>query len=44
MIKKHREFVKVITGLENSKDVDENKLNKYKYWLKELNKYEKLKK
>ena len=38
--KKHREFVKVITGLENSKDVDENKLNKYKYWLKELNKYE----
>ena len=38
--KKHREFVKVITGLENSKDVDEDKLNKYKYWLKELNKYE----
>ena len=32
--KKHREFVKVITGLENSKDVDEDKLNKYKYWLK----------
>ena len=28
--KKHREFVKVITGLENSKDVDEDKLNKYK--------------
>ena len=38
--KKHREFVKVITGLENSKDVDEDNLNKYKYWLKELNKYE----
>ena len=38
--KKHREFVKVIAGLENSKDVDEDKLNKYKYWLKELNKYE----
>ena len=38
--KKHREFVKVITGLENSKDVDEDKLNKYKYWLMELNKYE----
>ena len=38
--KKHREFVKVITGLENSKDVDEDKLNRYKYWLKELNKYE----
>ena len=29
-----------LTGLENSKDVDEDKLNKYKYWLKELNKYE----
>ena len=28
--KKHREFVKVITGLENSKDVDEDKLNKYR--------------
>ena len=26
--------------LVNSKDVDEDKLNKYKYWLKELNKYE----
>ena len=38
--KKHREFVKVIAGLENSKDVDDDKLNKYKYWLKELNKYE----
>lgn len=38
--KKKREFVKVITGLENSKDVEEEKLDKYKFWLKELEKYE----
>lgn len=38
--KKKREFVKVIKGLENSKDVDEEKLDKYKFWLKELEKYE----
>ncbi len=38
--KKHREFTKVITGLENSKDVDVEKLKLYKYWLKELEKYE----
>ena len=40
MIKTSWNLSKVITGLENSKDVDEDKLNKYKYWLKELNKYE----
>lgn len=38
--KKHREFSKVIKGLKNSNDVDEKKLNLYKYWLKELEKYE----
>lgn len=38
--KKHREFTKVIKGLENSKEVDEEKLKLYKYWLKELKKYE----
>lgn len=38
--KKHREFVKVITGLENSKDIDFEKLKLYKYWLEELEKYE----
>lgn len=38
--KKHREFTKVIIGLENSKDIDKAKLDKYKYWLKELKKYE----
>lgn len=38
--KKHREFLKVIKGLENSKDVDKEKLELYKYWLKELEKYE----
>lgn len=38
--KKHREFTKVINGLENSKNIDEEKLNLYKYWLKELEKYE----
>lgn len=38
--KKKREFVKVITGLENSKDIDRKKLDKYKFWLKELEKYE----
>lgn len=38
--KKRREFVKVITGLENSKEADKKKLDKYKFWLKELDKYE----
>ena len=38
--KKHREFTKVIKGLENSNEIDEEKLNQYKYWLKELEKYE----
>lgn len=38
--KKHREFIKVIKGLENSNNIDEDKLNQYKYWLKELEKYE----
>lgn len=38
--KKHREFKKVITGLENSKNTDIQKLNIYKHWLKELEKYE----
>lgn len=38
--KKHREFTKVINGLENSKNTDTEKLNLYKYWLKELEKYE----
>lgn len=38
--KKHREFTKVIKGLENSKETDEEKLELYKYWLKELKKYE----
>lgn len=38
--KKKREFIKVISGLENSKDPDEEKLNLYKFWLKELNRYE----
>lgn len=38
--KKKREFIKVITGLENSKEKDTLKLEKYKYWLKELLKYE----
>ena len=38
--KKHREFSKVIHGLENSKEIDKEKLNLYKYWLKELEKYE----
>lgn len=38
--KKKREFIKVITGLENSKETDINKLEKYKFWLKELEKYE----
>lgn len=38
--KKHREFTKVIKGLENSKDVDTEKLELYKYWLGELEKYE----
>lgn len=40
--KKHREFLKVIKGLENSNDIDEDKLNLYKYWLKELENYESL--
>lgn len=38
--KKKREFIKVISGLENSKDPDEEKLNLYKFWLEELKKYE----
>ena len=38
--KKHREFTKVIKGLENSNNTDIEKLNLYKYWLKELKKYE----
>lgn len=38
--KKHREFTKVINGLENSNDTDEEKLKLYKNWLKELEKYE----
>lgn len=38
--KKKREFIKVINGLENSKDTDTEKLEKYKFWLKELQKYE----
>lgn len=38
--KKHREFFKVVSGLENSKDVDTEKLEMYKFWLKELEKYE----
>lgn len=38
--KKHREFTKVIKGLENSKDTDTQKYELYKYWLKELEKYE----
>lgn len=38
--KKYREFTKVIKGLENSKDKDIEKLEKYKSWLKELKKYE----
>lgn len=38
--KKRREFTKVISGLENSKEPDTEKLNRYKFWLKELEKYE----
>ncbi len=38
--KKKREFVKIITGLENSRDSDTEKLEKYKSLLKELNEYE----
>ena len=38
--KKRREFTKVINGLLNSKDTDEEKLELYKYWKKELDKYE----
>ncbi len=38
--KKHREFVKVIKGLENSNNDNEKKLRLYKHWLKELEKYE----
>lgn len=38
--KKHRELKKVVTGIENSKDIDTEKLNLYKYWLGELEKYE----
>ena len=38
--KKRREFTKVINGLLNSKDADEEKLELYKYLKKELDKYE----
>ncbi len=38
--KKKREFTKVIKGLENSKSPDTEKLNLYRFWLKELIKYE----
>ncbi len=38
--KKHREFSKVVKGLENSKDCDREKLEQYRFWLKELEKYE----
>lgn len=38
--KKHREFTKVIKGLEHSNDINSEKLDLYKYWLKELEKYE----
>ncbi len=38
--KKHREFSKVIHGLENSKHTDTKKLQLYKNWLKELENYE----
>lgn len=34
--KKKREFTKVVKGLENSKDTDEEKLEKYRFWLSEL--------
>lgn len=34
--KKEREFVRVIDGLEKSKDTDREKLNKYKEWFSEL--------
>lgn len=34
--KKEREFLKIVTGLENSKNFDEEKYNLYKYFLKEL--------
>lgn len=36
--KKKREFTKVITGLENSENIDEEKLAQYRFWLDELNK------
>ncbi len=38
--KKQREFTKVINGLKTSKNIDTKKLNLYKYWLRELKKYE----
>jgi tRNA (adenine22-N1)-methyltransferase len=38
--KKHREFTKVIRGLKNSNETDTEKLNRYIYWLEELEKYE----
>lgn len=38
--KKHREFVKIINGLEKSNNTDKEKLELYKFWLKELEKYE----
>lgn len=34
--KKHREFSKIVSGIENSKDKDTEKLKKYKSLLKEL--------
>ena len=37
--KKHREFTKVIYGLEQSSEPDYEKLNTYKAWLGELEKY-----
>ena len=36
--KKKREFTKIVSGLENSKDCDCEKLEVYKKWLDELNK------
>ena len=38
--KKRREFTKVIKGLKSSKDINEEKLHLYEYWLRELNNYE----
>lgn len=38
--KKHREFTRVIKGLEKSENTDFEKLSLYKYWQKELEAYE----